>query len=188
MVGRVEVIVGPMFSGKTEELLRRVRRLKYSKQKYMLFKHSLDKRYSSDSITSHCKDSEKCIPVCDSSELLECVEKNMSSVDVIAIDETQFFDNKIVDVAWKLANAGKRVIVAGLDMDYLGKTFGSMGDLLAIADSVMKVKAVCYVCGEDATFSKRIVQNNNTVVVGGAEMYTAVCRKHFLHCDKNINE
>ena len=187
MAGSVEVVVGPMFSGKTEELLRRVRRLKYAKQTYMLFKHSLDKRYNSDMVTSHCHDSEKCVPICDSSDLLTCVKKNSSTVDVIAIDEAQFFDDKIVDVVWELSNAGKRVIIAGLDMDYLGKPFGSIGALLSIADHVSKVKAVCSVCGQDATFSKRIVKNDDTVVIGGADIYTAVCREHFLNYNKNIN-
>ena len=187
MTGRVEVIVGPMFAGKTEEFLHRVRRLKYSHKTYVLFKHSLDKRYSTDKITSHCHESEQCFPVKDSSELLELVNAHFKTVDVVGIDEVQFFDENIVVAVSSLANDGKRVIVAGLDMDYLAKPFGCIGELLAIADHVKKVKAVCSVCGEDAAFSKRIVKNDNTVVVGGMEMYTAVCREHFLHFNKNYN-
>ena len=187
MSGRVEVIVGPMFAGKTEELLRRIRRLKYSKQTYVLLKHSLDKRYSEDRVMSHCKDSEQCIAASSSEEILSIINDHYSTVDVVGIDETQFFDKGIVAVIDQLANRGKRVIIAGLDMDYLAKPFGCMGDILAIADHVSKIKAVCSVCGADATFSKRIIKDDNTVVIGGTDMYTAVCREHFLCNEKNIS-
>ncbi len=179
--GWIEVICGSMFSGKTEELLRRLRRARFANQQIELFKPSIDIRYDEVAVVSHDDTSMISTPVQNSAEILIYV--NMDSVEVVAIDEAQFFDDGIVDVCNKLANAGIRVIVAGLDMDYLGNPFGSMPNLIAIAEYVSKVHAICVHCGELAQFSNRIVNNDKQVLLGEKDSYQPLCR----HCYNELN-
>ena len=174
--GFVEVICGGMFSGKTEELVRRVKRAQYGKQKVQVFKPKIDNRYSEDHVQSHDANKVLSIPVSSSAEILNLVDDNTR---VVGIDEAQFFDKGIVDVCNKLAYRGKRVIAAGLDMDFRGQPFGPMPDLLAIAESVTKLSAICLVCGAPATRSQRLVQNDGIVAVGATDIYEARCR--FCH-------
>lgn len=178
-MGKIEIIVGPMYAGKTEELIRRIKRTIYTKQKCIAFKHSFDNRYSEDDIVTHDGQKIQCISVDNTDKLYEILKKYIDKSDVIAIDEVQFFDENIVNLVNNLANNQKRVIIAGLDMDYTGTPFGSMPQLLAIADDVAKLRAVCSVCGNDALFSKRIVDESGTILVGSKNKYIAVCRKHF---------
>jgi len=179
--GWIEVICGSMFSGKTEELLRRLRRARFANQQIELFKPSIDIRYDEVAVVSHDDTSMISTPVQNSAEILIYV--NMDSVEVVAIDEAQFFDDGIVNVCNKLANAGIRVIVAGLDMDYLGNPFGSMPNLIAIAEYVSKVHAICVHCGELAQFSNRIVNNDKQVLLGEKDSYQPLCR----HCYNELN-
>jgi len=166
-----------MFSGKTEELVRRMKRAQIGRQKVQVFKHSIDIRYSVDHVHSH--DSSKILstPVEKPSQILELVE---DTTRVVGIDEAQFFDDSIVDVAQKLANRGIRVVVAGLDMDFRGQPFGPMPKLLAVAESVTKLSAICVVCGSPASRSQRLTASNqDKVLVGATESYEARCR--FCH-------
>lgn len=174
--GWVEVICGSMFSGKTEELLRRIRRAKFAQQQIELFKPAIDVRYDETDVVSHDETSMVSTPVHNSSEILLYV--NMETVEVVGIDEVQFFDDGIVEVCNKLANSGIRVIVAGLDMDYLGNPFGPMPRLLAIAEYVSKVHAICTHCGDLAQYSHRLVVNDKQVMLGEKESYEPLCR----HC------
>lgn len=204
--GSVEVICGSMFSGKTEELMRRVRRAQFGRQKIQVFKPVIDQRYSKDHVQSHDANRIQSTPVTHSSELLE---KLVDHTRVVGIDEAQFFDDGIVAVVQKLATRGLRVICAGLDMDFRGEPFGPMPRLLCIAESVTKLSAVCVVCGGAASRSQRLIpfvpvsaplpgpitgkeaqfslthpdepgqKNQDTVVVGGKELYEARCR--FCH-------
>ena len=157
--GKIDISCGSMFSGKTEELLRRVRRCLIAKQKIQLFKPKIDQRYSEDHVQSHDSNRLPSVPVNSASELLERVD---DTTRVVAIDEVQFFDSGIVEVAQKLANQGKKVICAGLDLDYLGKPFGPMPTLLCVAEEVMKLAAVCGRCGGSATRSQRILRKNTS--------------------------
>ena len=179
--GWIEVICGSMFSGKTEELLRRLRRARFANQQIELFKPAIDIRYDEVAVVSHDDTSMISTPVQNSAEILIYV--NMDSVEVVAIDEAQFFDDGIVNVCNKLANAGIRVIVAGLDMDYLGNPFGAMPKLIAIAEYVSKVHAICVHCGELAQFSNRIVDNDKQVLLGEKDNYQPLCR----HCFNELN-
>lgn len=184
--GWIEVVSGPMFSGKTEELIRRVRLALIAKQRVQVFKPQIDDRYAEEYITSHSEQKVVCTPVKSASEILNSVRDNTR---VVGIDEAQFFDNSIIDVVEKLANRGLRVIVAGLDQDYLGQPFGPMPQLLAIAESILKLKAVCMVCGGNATKSQRITREKNRIVVGSGEHYEARCRACFdpdLSLEKEI--
>lgn len=173
--GWIEVICGCMFSGKTEELIRRLNRAIIARQKVEIFKPVIDRRYHHDLIVSHNENSIRSTTVQFANDLLllagEC--------EVIGIDEAQFFDNAIVDVCNTLANNGKRVIVAGLDMDYTGKPFGPMPNLLAVAEFVTKVHAICVQTGELASFSFRLTDNNNQVLVGERNEYEARSRRAF---------
>ncbi|MFN0158212.1 MAG: thymidine kinase [Bacteroidota bacterium] len=174
-VGWIEVIAGCMFSGKTEELIRRVRRAEIARQHVEIFKPKIDNRYSADHIVSH---SEARIPstvVEKASEILPLAK----NAQVIGIDEGQFFDAGIVDVAEELANDGKRVIIAGLDQDYRGKPFEPMPQLLAIAEYITKTLAICMVCGNPADRTQRTTQANERVLVGAKDTYEARCRKCF---------
>ena len=181
---RIEVICGPMFSGKTEELLRRLKRLKYSKANYMLFKPSLDNRYSEDEVLTHDKTGLKSIPVNCAEEILDICEQN-PDIKIIAVDESQFFLRKeehgrnLVEVVQELKDRGYRILLNGLDMDFLGKPFGLMPELLAIADDVVKLRSVCLVCGEDATMSYRVDPTKEVVQLGSTEKYQARCFKHW---------
>jgi len=171
MNGRIEVVTGPMFSGKSEELLRRIHRVELAKQPYLLFKPSLDKRYSQDEVVSHKGNRNGCRLVTDAEDML--VYPLMS---VVGIDEAQFIEGDLVSVVEDLASRGARVIIACLDTDYLGKPFGQVGNLMAVADEVIKLKAVCMRCGSDAGRSQRLTSVSDQVSVGGVEQYEARCR------------
>ena len=171
--GCIEVICGSMFSGKTEELIRRINRVKIAKRNIMIFKPSLDYRYSEHDIVSHTQNSSEAIPVQSSRVIANQVTDD---VDVVAIDEAQFFDEEIVSVVNSLASAGKRVILAGLDMDYLGQPFGPMPELMAIADDVYKCRAICMKCGHLANYSYRMVDGAEQVLIGEKQEYMPLCR------------
>ena len=173
--GWIEVICGSMFSGKTEELIRRLKRADIAKQKVEIFKPEIDNRYHEKKVVSHDANEIHSTPVKSSSEILKLIKE----VDVVGIDEAQFFDEGITDVCNQMANNGIRVIVAGLDMDYLGKPFGSMPALLATAEYVTKVHAICMRCGNLANHSHRIVDNKDLVVLGETDHYEALCRDCF---------
>jgi thymidine kinase len=173
--GWIEVICGSMFSGKTEELIRRIRRVKFAKQKTKVFKPKDDTRYSKKKVTSHNANSIKSKPVNNPNKII----KLSANIDVVGIDEAQFFDDTLVDVCNELANSGKRVIVAGLDMDYQGKPFGPIPYLLAIAEYVTKVHAVCTKTGKMASYTHRIVDNDELILLGDVKKYEALSRKAF---------
>ena len=179
--GTIEVVCGSMFSGKTEELMRRLKRAQYAKQKIQVFKPTIDNRYSEDHVQSHDANRIASTPVLHSKEILDQVDHNTR---VVGIDEAQFFDAGIVDVAQQLAFRGLRVICAGLDMDFKGKPFGPMPTLLSVAEYVTKLNAVCVVCGKNASRSQRVVLDaadldEEQVKVGANESYEARCR--FCH-------
>jgi len=171
-VGWIEVICGSMFSGKTEELIRLLRRASIARQKVAIFKPKIDKRFSEDHIVSH---SELKIPSQVVSKAKEIIEEALES-QVVGIDEAQFFDNDLVEVCQKLANMGKRVIVAGLDTDYRGVPFEPMPQLMAIAEYVTKTHAICVICGNPANFTQRKTSDAERVVVGAQDIYEARCR------------
>ncbi len=173
--GWIEVVCGSMFSGKTEELIRRIRRAQFANQKLLLFKPIVDDRYSEEAVVSHQGSSLKAIPVSDSAEIL----KIWKDEKVVAIDEAQFFDEGLVDVCNQLAKKGVRVVLAGLDMDYKGIPFGPMPKLLAIAEYVTKVHAICVSCGNLAQFSHRTAAETEQVLVGAIEKYKPLCRACF---------
>lgn len=180
-VGWIEVIAGCMFSGKTEELIRRLRRAEIAKQKVVIFKPKIDNRYSTDSIVSHSEQSLPSILIEDDSEII----KLSSNAQVIGIDEAQFFSGDLVNICNSLANSGKRVIVAGLDQDYKGIPFEPMPQLLAIAEYITKTLAICMVCGNPADKTQRNTISSERVVVGAADIYEARCRKcHYIPEDK----
>jgi thymidine kinase len=180
-VGWIEVIAGCMFSGKTEELIRRLRRAEIAKQKVVIFKPKIDNRYSTDSIVSHSEQSLPSILIEDDSEII----KLSSNAQVIGIDEAQFFSGNLVNICNSLANAGKRIIVAGLDQDYRGVPFEPMPQLLAIAEYITKTLAICMVCGNPADKTQRKTISAERVVVGAADIYEARCRKcHYIPKDK----
>lgn len=171
--GRIEVICGSMFSGKTEELIRRMKRAKFARQRVEIYKPMIDTRYSKDDVVSHDHNVIPSTPVDSSAEILLL----SGDIDVVGIDEAQFFDNGLADVCNELANRGVRVIVAGLDMDYLGKPFGPIPYLLAIADEVTKVHAICVRCGSLAYISHRLVHNDKRVLLGEKQEYEPLCRE-----------
>lgn len=174
--GWIEVVCGPMFSGKTEELIRRLRLALIARQKVEIFKPALDTRYPEGHIASHDDQRFLCTPVADAGKILELVGEHSR---VVGIDEAQFFDEAVVAVCQKLANRGRRVIVAGLDQDYRGEPFGAMPRLMAVAESVLKLKAVCMVCGGLASRSQRLTRETSQVVLGDADHYEARCRACF---------
>ena len=170
--GWIEVICGSMFSGKTEELIRRLKRAKIAKQKVEIFKPRVDTRYDEAKVVSHDANSILSTPVAHSAEIVDLVE----GVNVVGIDEAQFFDENLPDICQQLALKGVRVIVAGLDMDYKGQPFGPMPNLLAVAEYITKVHAICQHCGNLATHSYRLSLDNNQVVLGEKETYEPRCR------------
>ncbi|MGI6049078.1 MAG: thymidine kinase [Petrimonas sp.] len=174
--GRIEVICGSMFSGKTEELLRRLRRAKIARQKVEIFKPAIDIRYSQEEVVSHDKNSILSTPVEHSSNILLL----SSEVEVVGIDEAQFFDKGLVDVCQQLADQGIRVIIAGLDMDFKRVPFGPVPDLCAIADDVTKVHAICVRCGILANYSHRIVAGEKQVMLGEIQEYQPLCRVCYI--------
>lgn len=173
--GHIEVICGSMFSGKTEELIRRLNRAIIAKQKVEIFKPSIDKRYHALDVVSHNENAIRSTPVAFAEDILLLA----GDCDVVGIDEVQFFDNDIVRIANILANAGKRVVLAGLDMDFEGKAFEPMPSLLAIAEYVTKVHAICMKCGELASYSYRLTDTKDKVLLGEKDSYEARCRKCF---------
>jgi thymidine kinase len=174
--GWIEVICGSMFSGKTEELIRRLKRAQYAKQKVEIFKPAIDVRYDEERVVSHDSNEVNSTPVPSSANILLLA----NDVDVIGIDEAQFFDNELPAVCGALANRGIRVIVAGLDMDYLGTPFGPIPNLMATAEFVSKVHAICVNCGDLAIHSNRIVASKDLVHLGEQDEYEALCRACFL--------
>lgn len=178
MGGWIEVICGSMFSGKTEELLRRLKRARIANKRIMAFKPKTDIRYHQQHIMSHDENSTLSLPVERAADILQAVN---ASIEVVAIDEAQFFDDRLPDVCNLLAQQGKRVIVAGLDMDYTGRPFGSMPYLLAVAEYVTKLHAICVVCGGTAHFSyRKTMKNEGQVLLGATEIYEARCRRCFM--------
>ena len=171
--GRIEVICGSMFSGKTEELIRRLKRAKFAKQQVEIFKPSIDTRYSDVDVVSHDQNTIQSTPIDSSGSILLLAGEN----EVIGIDEAQFLDNGLVDVCNQLANRGIRVIIAGLDTDFKGKPFGPMPALCAIADDVTKVHAICVKCGSQAYVSHRLVASDKRVLLGETQEYEPLCRE-----------
>lgn len=178
----LEVITGSMFSGKSEELIRRLRRAKYAKQNIIVFKHHSDNRYDNINVSSHNKNMIEAIPINSSKELINILKEKEkeNKIDVIGIDEIQFFDFEILKVIENLVESGKRVIVAGLDQDYNGKPFSFMGELLAMADYVDKLHAICSVCGKEASKTQILKKDkikNSNILIGSEDIYEARCRK-----------
>jgi len=179
--GWIEVIVGSMFSGKSEELIRRVRRAQIARQKVQVFKPKIDDRYSNEEIASHSGMTHLSKPVMTAAELLKELKDD---TQVVAIDEGQFFDMGLVDVVNDLARDGRRVIIAGLDQDYTGRPFEPMPQLLSVAEFITKTHAICVKCGSTANYSQRTVESEERVEVGASDKYEARCRKCFVpHSD-----
>lgn len=179
--GWIEVICGGMFAGKTEELIRRVTRIKLAKRDVIVFKPTIDNRYDSIAVVSHSNRKLNSIPINDSSEIF----KNLTNLPyAVAVDEAQFFDRGLIDVIERLANSGVRVIVAGLDMDFRGEPFGIMPEIMALAEYVTKLQAICSVCGDPATRTQRLINgkpadyDDDLILVSASEKYEARCR----HC------
>ena len=179
-MGQIEVICGPMFAGKTEELIRRANRLEYAKKKYLVFKPTIDNRYSVNEIVSHSKYRKNSINIKDSNEILGYITDDIQAV---IIDEVQFFDDNIINVAEWLADKGLRVICGGLDCDFKGNPFHIVANLLARAENVTKLNAICNVCGNPATRTQRIIdgqpafEDDPIILVGATEAYEPRCRK-----------
>lgn len=182
--GSIEIICGSMFSGKTEELLRRLKRAEFAKQKVAVFKPLIDTRYDARKIVSHDSNAIKSKPVKLAIEILDQID----NAEVIAIDEAQFFDKELIRISNLLANQGKRVIIAGLDMDFKGKPFGIMPDLLAIAEHITKVHAICIECGTAANHSYRLTKNQQLIELGDKLEYKALCRNCFFEKEDNGSE
>ena len=174
--GWIEVIAGSMFSGKSEELIRRLRRAQIARQKVQIFKPAIDERYSDTQIVSHSEMRIGSTDVASAGEILSLVDLD---TNVVGIDEGQFFDQDLVRVVNQLADQGKRVIIAGLDMDYLGRPFEPMPQLLAIAEDITKARAICMSCGNPASYTQRLIHRRERVVVGAAGAYEARCRQCF---------
>lgn len=179
--GWIELICGSMFSGKSEELIKRVNRAQFAKQNISIFKPSLDNRYATEAVVSHNGRSVVARPIERSTEIFNYIDH---SIDIVAIDEVQFFDEEIITVTQQLANSGYRVILAGLDQDFRGEPFGPMPALLALAESVTKLQAVCAVCGSPASRTQRLIDgqpaayNEPIILVGASEAYEPRCRHH----------
>jgi thymidine kinase len=172
--GRIEIVAGPMFSGKSEELIRLLRRSAIARQRVQVFKPALDNRYSEGDVVSHSQWRVPC-------EVVDCADEVLKRLDprteVVGIDEGQFFDDELPKVCTHLASLGKRVIVAGLDMDYRGVPFGPMPELLAIAEEVHKIQAICTRCGAPASYTQRMTEDDERVLVGATDVYEARCRR-----------
>ena len=173
--GWIEVITGCMFSGKTEELLRRLERARIARQRVVVFKPRIDVRYAEEEVVSHTDHRIPCMPVAKASE----IPRLASEADVVGIDEAQFFDQTLPPIASALADRGVRVVIAGLDQDYRGRPFEPMPELLATAEYITKTLAVCMTCGAPANRSQRLVQQETRVMLGATETYEARCRRHW---------
>ena len=181
--GSIEVITGSMFSGKTDELIRRLRRARIARQEVQVFKPAIDARYQIDKVTSHAGGEFEATPVAQAQDIRERLQPDTT---VVAIDEAQFFEDSIVPVVQGLAESGVRVIVAGLDSDFRGEAFGPMPVLLAVAERVEKLQAICMLCGEPASRTQRLIDGvpahveDPVIVVGASELYEARCRRHHM--------
>lgn len=174
--GWIEVICGPMFSGKSEELIRRLRRARIARRRVQVFKPAIDLRYSADEIVSHTDARLKAEVVNSGSEILSRLDWR---TQVVGVDEANFMGGEMVDIAQQLADSGKQVVIAGLDTDYLGRPFPPMPDLLALAESISKMLAICMRCGNPAKHTQRLVESGDLIVVGATGMYEARCRRCF---------
>jgi thymidine kinase len=178
--GYIEVVIGPMYSGKSEELIRRLKRAKIAKQNVVVFKPLIDDRYSKEDVVSHSGYTINAIPIKNSFEMKKYINED---TQVVGIDEVQFFNNEVVDMAMELADRGIRIIAAGLDMDFKGEPFGPTPSLLAVAEFIDKIQAICSVCGQPATRSQRLINGKPAkydepiIQVGAVESYEARCRK-----------
>jgi thymidine kinase len=177
--GVLEVITGPMFSGKSEELIRRLKRARIARQRVACFKPDIDLRYHRTSIASHSSQTHEATTVATVERLREALYPQLADVEVVGIDEVQFFDPAILPLAMELIAMGKRVLMAGLDTTFANEPFGPVPNLMALADKVTKLSAVCMVCGQAAIHTQRLGQSQELVVVGAAGMYEARCRAHF---------
>jgi thymidine kinase len=175
-IGWIEAICGPMFSGKSEELIRRLRRAMIARKRVQVFKPAIDERYSLDEIVSHGDLRMKSEVVSDAAEILQKIDWR---TQVIGIDESNFFGPNLVDVANQLADTGKQVLIAGLDTDFMGRPFTPMPELLSVAESITKMLAICMRCGNPAKHTQRLVESEDLIVVGAAGMYEARCRRCF---------
>jgi len=175
-IGWIEVVCGPMFSGKSEELIRRLRRAEIARQRVQIFKPRIDERYSADHIVSHSELKIRSEAVKNAAELMARVDLR---TEIIGIDEAQFLGSEVVDAVIRLADMTKRVIIAGLDTDYLGRPFHPMPELLAVADEITKTLAICMQCGNPAKHTQRLISSEELVVVGATGMYEARCRRCF---------
>jgi len=177
--GRIEVITGPMFSGKSEELIRRLKRARIARQRVACYKPDIDLRYHRTAIASHSSQTHEATTVATVEELKAALFPQLGEIDVIGIDEAQFFDARLVPLAVDLVHVGKRILIAGLDTTFNAEPFGPIPALMAISDEVTKLSAVCMVCGQPAIHTQRLGQSQELVVVGAAGVYEARCRAHF---------
>jgi thymidine kinase len=177
--GRIEVITGPMFSGKSEELIRRLKRARIARQRVLCFKPDIDLRYHKTAIASHSAQTLEACVVADVERLRETLFPQIDQTEVIGIDEAQFFDEDLIALSLELVHMGKRVLIAGLDTTFAGEPFEPIPDLMAVADEVVKLSAVCMVCGAPAIHTQRLGGSQELVVVGAAGLYEARCRAHF---------
>lgn len=177
--GRIEVITGPMFSGKSEELIRRLKRARIARQRVACYKPDIDLRYHRTAIASHSSQTHDATTVATVEDLKAALFPQLSEIDVIGIDEAQFFDTRLIPLSVELVHLGKRVVMAGLDTTFNAEPFGPIPALMAIADEVTKLSAVCMVCGQPAIHTQRLGQSQELVVVGAAGVYEARCRAHF---------
>ena len=182
--GSLEVICGPMFSGKSEELMRRLRRAQIAKQHVAIFKHALDDRHTTQKVASHDGNTMNAYPIDSTPDMMLHIKNK--SIDVVGIDEVQFFPMQIITIICDLIESGKRVVIAGLDLDFRGIPFGPMPTLLAIADTITKLQAICTICGNDAHFTQRLVNNKPAqhddpiILIGAQEAYDARCRNCYI--------
>ncbi len=187
--GVLEVITGPMFSGKSEELIRRLKRARIARQRVACYKPDIDLRYHRTSIASHSSQTHDALPIASVDELRDLLHPQLDSTDVIGIDEVQFLSPEIIPFALDLIASGKRLILAGLDTTFANEPFGPVPNLMALADKVTKLSAVCMVCGQAAIHTQRLGQSQELVVVGAAGLYEARCRAHFTpHLDAQGSE
>lgn len=177
--GRIEVITGPMFSGKSEELIRRLKRARIARQRVACYKPDIDLRYHRTAIASHSSQTHEASTVATVADLKAALLPQLDQIDVVGIDEAQFFDNQLVPLTVSLVHLGKRVVMAGLDTTFNAEPFGPIPALMAIADEVTKLSAVCMVCGQPAIHTQRLGQSQELVVVGAVGVYEARCRAHF---------
>jgi thymidine kinase len=186
--GRIEAIVGPMFSGKSEELIRRLKRARIARQRVACYKPDIDLRYHCTSIASHSSQTHEATTVTNVEHLKAALFPQLDDIDVIGIDEAQFFDDAIIPLTVELVHLGKRIILAGLDTTFNAEPFGPIPALMAIADEVTKLSAVCMVCGAPAIHTQRLGQSQELVLVGAAGLYEARCRTHFEPLDEHHSE